>query len=176
MSTEGDERPVSVQLGQVVPPEDPEDWSRPRTWVAALGMLAGPLVALGWFLLTGPSDGPAPTPGAWIVAGALVAGGVATGLTQRDAWRAAAGTVGAALFGALATVALATSLEGGDAGGVAVPHAVLSALGGIAGAVAAAPLMGLFARRTARVPLSAAALAVGLGTAVLGVALLFELD
>ena len=38
--------PVSVRLGAVVPPEDPEDWTRPLTWVAALGMLAGPILAL----------------------------------------------------------------------------------------------------------------------------------
>jgi cysteinyl-tRNA synthetase len=31
--------PVSVQLGNVVPPEDPEDWTRPLTWAAAAGML-----------------------------------------------------------------------------------------------------------------------------------------
>ena len=38
--------PVSVRLGEVVPPEDPEDWTRPLTWVAAGGMLVGPIVAL----------------------------------------------------------------------------------------------------------------------------------
>ena len=34
--------PVSVRLGNVVPPEDPEDWTQPLTWVAAAGMLAAP--------------------------------------------------------------------------------------------------------------------------------------
>ena len=38
--TDEDLVPVSVRLGEVVPPEDPEDWTRPLTWVAALGMLA----------------------------------------------------------------------------------------------------------------------------------------
>ena len=42
--------PISVRLGEVVPPEDPEDWTRPLTWVAAFGMLAGPLIALAWFV------------------------------------------------------------------------------------------------------------------------------
>ena len=40
-----DDVPVSVRLGTVVPPEDPEDWTRPLTWVAAVGMLAAPAVA-----------------------------------------------------------------------------------------------------------------------------------
>ena len=50
--------PVSVRLGNVVPPEDPEDWTQPLTWVAAAGMLAAPLVALLWFWLFPPADPP----------------------------------------------------------------------------------------------------------------------
>ena len=59
--------PVSVRLGEVVPPEDPEDWTRPLTWVAAFGMLAGPIVALAWFLVAPPEDAAArsPRPTSW---------------------------------------------------------------------------------------------------------------
>ena len=58
MTTEPDDDlvPVSVRLGAVVPPEDPEDWTRPLTWVAALGMLAGPIVTFGWFLFARPTS------------------------------------------------------------------------------------------------------------------------
>ena len=49
-AAEEEEVPVSVRLGGVVPPEDPEDWSRPLTWVAAIGMLAGPLAAVAWIV------------------------------------------------------------------------------------------------------------------------------
>ena len=55
--TDDDLVPVSVRLGEVVPPEDPEDWTRPLTWVVALGMLAGPAVAFAWFALAPPTSG-----------------------------------------------------------------------------------------------------------------------
>ncbi|HEX6129281.1 MAG TPA: hypothetical protein VF071_09700, partial [Candidatus Limnocylindria bacterium] len=58
--------PVSVRLGEVVPPEDPEDWTKPLTWVAAAGMLLGPLVALGWFVAARPG-GSDPEPGTWLL-------------------------------------------------------------------------------------------------------------
>ena len=48
--------PLSVQLGEVVPPEDPEDWRKPLTWIVAVGMLAAPLWAAVWFVLAPPSD------------------------------------------------------------------------------------------------------------------------
>ena len=62
--------PVSVRLGAVVPPEDPEDWTRPLTWVAALGMLAGPIVAFGWFAFAGPTSAEA-VPATFLVAAAI---------------------------------------------------------------------------------------------------------
>ena len=60
--------PVSVRLGAVVPPEDPEDWTRPLTWVAATGMLAAPAVALAWYLVGAPRDSTQLSPGTWTVA------------------------------------------------------------------------------------------------------------
>ena len=71
--------PVSVRLGTVVPPEDPEDWTQPLTWVAAAGMLAAPLVALLWFWLSPPAIGDADSPGTFLVAAAVALGGVADG-------------------------------------------------------------------------------------------------
>ena len=54
--TDDDLVPVSVRLGEVVPPDDPEDWTRPLTWVAAIGMLAAPAVALAWYAVAPPDD------------------------------------------------------------------------------------------------------------------------
>ena len=51
-----DNRPPSVRLGEVVPPEDPEDWGQPLTWIVAGGMLVGPIVGAAWFLLAAPAD------------------------------------------------------------------------------------------------------------------------
>ena len=78
--------PVSVRLGQVVPPEDPEDWTRPLTWIAALGMLAGPIAAAAWFLLVGPTEPYPPTLGTYLVA-MLLAAGAATGAARSAASR-----------------------------------------------------------------------------------------
>ena len=60
--------PVSVRLGAVVPPEDPEDWTRPLTWVAALGMLAGPITALAWFVIAPPGESHPALPATYVVA------------------------------------------------------------------------------------------------------------
>lgn len=142
--------PISVRLGEVVPPEDPEDWTRPLTWLAALGMLAGPLVALGWFVLAPPLQSDRPAPGTWLVAASLAAGAALTGATQLGASRALAGTLGAALFGALAMVILGVALAGQRQLGAASPtlvHAAVGALAGLAGALAvAAPSAALAVR------------------------------
>ncbi|MGH2427949.1 MAG: hypothetical protein ACRDGV_03525, partial [Candidatus Limnocylindria bacterium] len=85
MTEEDDAVPVSVRLGEVVPPEDPEDWTRPLTWMAALGMLLGPLMALAWFLAARPTEGHTPLLGTWLVAAALAGGAALAGSTQLGA-------------------------------------------------------------------------------------------
>ena len=171
-----DDRPVSVRIGAVVPPEDPEDWSRPLTWVAALGMVAAPLAAATWLLVSPPERIAPAEPGTWILAGLLAAGGVLTGATQLGGWRAFAGTGGAALFAAVATVAVATSLgaRSPDGSSPALAHAMAAGIGGVAGAFAVAPLMALFATRRSRVRLTAAPLALGSAVAIIGAALLMS--
>jgi hypothetical protein len=138
----GDEEvPISVRLGTVVPPEDPEDWTRPLTWVAAIGMLSGPLAALAWLGLARPTASSSLLPGAVGIAVALVAGAVLTGSTQKARSWAFAGTLGAGLFGALLTVVVGTLLAGERQVGVASPSlalAFLAAVGGTGGTVAAA--------------------------------------
>jgi hypothetical protein len=146
--------PVSVRLGEVVPPEDPEDWTKPLTWVAATGMLLGPLVALGWFVLARPG-GSIPEPGTWLLAGAVAAGAVLTGATQRGGLRAWTATIAAALFAALVVIIIGVALSGERLGGVASPavsHAFGAAVAGLAGAVAASPLAALLARVASRWP------------------------
>ena len=54
--TDFDNTPASVRLGEVVPPEDPEDWGRPLTWVVAAGMLVAPAVGAAWFATAGPTE------------------------------------------------------------------------------------------------------------------------
>ena len=158
---DAEEVPVSVRLGAVVPPEDPEDWSRPLTWVAAIGMLAGPLAAVAWILLARPIDTSALLPGVLVVAVALVAGAVLTGSTQIGRSWAFAGTLGAGLFGALLTVVAGTVL-GGERQAAASPALALSfagAVAGAAGALAAAIAafgLGDLLRRERRWPPSAA--------------------
>jgi hypothetical protein len=134
--TDDDLVPVSVRLGEVVPPEDPEDWTRPLTWMAATGMLAAPLLALAWFILARPGDG-APYPLTWILAAALAGGAALTGASQTGRAWAFAGTLGGGLFGALVTVLIGLALAGGRQVGVASPtlaHAFIAALAGLAGA------------------------------------------
>ena len=153
-TAKADDRPISVRLGTVVPPEDPEDWRRPLTWVAALGMLLGPMVAAVWFVAAPPDVSLQPLPGTWLLAGALVAGAVATGSTQlRPGWAFAA-TLGSGLFGALLTVIFGLILAPVETTGVAAPpamvHAVLASVAGLAGALAAATLMFVLGRATSR--------------------------
>jgi hypothetical protein len=132
--------PISVKLGTVVPPEDPEDWTQPLTWVAAFGMLLGPIVALLWFWLAPPSDSSNLTLGTYLLASALVLGGVITGVTQIGSVRVFAGTLGAALFAALVVVIIGAAMAGQRQVGTASPtlaHAFVAAVSGLAGALAA---------------------------------------
>ena len=139
--------PVSVRLGNVVPPEDPEDWTQPLTWVAAAGMLAAPTLTLLWFWLAPPATATL-TPGAFLVAASLAAGGVVTGATQQGWLRASTATVAAGLFAALGTVLVGQLMAGERQTGVASPTVALAfaaSAAGLAGTVVAAPLAALFA-------------------------------
>jgi hypothetical protein len=178
MSHEGDEElvPISVRLGEVVPPEDPEDWTRPLTWVAALGMLAAPLVALAWFAAAPPPEGSGALAGTYLVALALSGGAAATGATQIGAARAGTATLGAGLFAALATIIIGVVTAGERQVGVASPtlaHAFIAASAGLGGAAAAAVVAAIVARVRSRpvrfLPALLAGGAVAIG--VLGVLL-----
>ena len=132
--------PVSVRLGAVVPPEDPEDWTRPLTWMVAAGMLAGPLAALGWFAVAAPRSSDTPLPGTWLVAIALAGGAAAVGATQIGRLRSSTGTLGAGLFGAVATVSIGLVMAGERQVGAASPtlaHGLAAAVAGTVGAFAA---------------------------------------
>ena len=164
--------PVSVRLGTVVPPEDPEDWTRPLTWVAALGMLAAPAIALAWFVLDRPADSSQPVAGTWVVALALVTGAAAAGGTQLGRLRAFTGTLGAALLGALLVVAAGVVSAGERQVGSASPtlaHAVAASLAALAGASPAAALGAFTAGTWSRLVrgLTAAALGAVVTVAVL---------
>jgi hypothetical protein len=168
--------PVSVRLGEVVPPDDPEDWTRPLTWVAATGMLSAPLVALAWFWLLPPGGAKGPAPGTWLVAIALTVGAAVAGGTQQGGLRASAGTLAAALFAALATVAIGLMTAGERQVGVASPtlaHAVAAAIAGVAGAIPAAILAPRLAGARSRLIRTFAPSAIGAGVAVLVVPMLF---
>jgi hypothetical protein len=157
--------PVSVRLGAVVPPEDPEDWTRPLTWVAALGMLAAPAVALAWYAVAAPHDGTRLAVGTWVVASTLVVGAAAAGATQIGRLRAFTGTLGAALLGAVLVVAAGAVTAGERQLGSASPtvaHSLASALAGLAGALPAAVAAGLTARSWPRLRRGALAGALGL--------------
>ena len=148
-----DDVPVSVRLGTVVPPEDPEDWTQPLTWVAAIGMLAAPLTALVWFWAARPTT-TTPSGMTWVLASVLVAGASLTGATQIGRARAFAGTLGTALFGALATVIVGVVLAGERQVGSASPtlaQAFLGGMSGLAGAAAASVLAPALARQRSRV-------------------------
>ena len=160
--------PVSVRLGAVVPPEDPEDWTRPLTWVAAVGMLAGPIVTLAWFLVAAPTatDALAAT---YFVAAALTAGAAATGATQQGTARAGTATLGAGLFAALVVVMIGVVLAGERQVGAASPtlaHAFLAAAGGVIGAAAAGGVAAAVAGVRSRAVRFAPALLVGMIGAV----------
>lgn len=145
--------PVSVRLGEVVPPEDPEDWTRPLTWVAALGMLVGPIVAVAWFVVAPPMDGTTGLPASYAVALAIGGGAAATGATQIGAARAGTATLGAGLFGALLTIIIGVVAAGERQVGVASPtlaHAFAAASAGLAGAAVSAVIAALVARLVSR--------------------------
>lgn len=155
--------PVSVRLGTVVPPEDPEDWTRPLTWVAALGMLAAPAVIATWYFIAAPHDGAHPLAGTYSVAFALVVGAAAAGGTQLGRARAVGGTLAAGLLGALLIV-IVGAVAATDVPyncdckpGLVIPasptltHAAAGALAGLVGCLAAAASGGLTARALSRV-------------------------
>lgn len=156
--------PVSVRLGSVVPPEDPEDWRRPLTWVAAIGMLGAPLVTLGWFAIE-PPDALGDAVGTTsMVAAVLSAGAAATGATQQGVLRAWTATLGSALFAALAVIILGVVMAGERQVGSASPtlaHAFAAAVAGLGGAAGAAVVAAVVARLRSRVVRFAPALAVG---------------
>ena len=156
--------PVSVRLGTVVPPEDPEDWTRPLTWVAALGMLVAPAVALGWFAIAPPHDVTRALAGTWAVAMALSLGAAAAGGTQLGRLRAFTGAVGAGLLAAVVVVGAGAITAGERQLGSASPtlaHAIAAAAAGTAGAVAAGVVGAAIAGSVARLPRGLAAGAVG---------------
>lgn len=156
--------PISVRLGTVVPPEDPEDWTRPLTWVAAIGMLAAPVVALAWYLLAAPVESVRALTGTWAVALTLAVGAAAAGGTQLGRLRAITGTLGAALLGAVLVVGAGAVSAGERQLAAASPtlvHSMAAALAGVAGAVAAAAVGGLAAKWLTRLPRGIAAGAVG---------------
>lgn len=170
--------PVSVRLGQVVPPEDPEDWTRPLTWVAAAGMLAAPICAAIWFAVAAPRDASVPAPGTWLVAGLLASGAALSGSTQQGTLRAGAGTLAAGLFAALATVVVGLVAAGERQVGTFSPplaHAFVAALSGLAGAAAAAPLAVRLAGTASRTPRVVAPAAIAACVSLLVVPLLFGL-
>lgn len=167
-SPELDGVPVSVRLGAVVPPEEPEDWTRPLTWAAAGGMLLAPLVALAWFIGWPPRSIGGPEAGTWLLGAAIVVGGTLTGLTQRGAGRAVAATLGAALFAALGSV-LVGGLTSGSTGirAPSLAHASLASLAGLAGTLASLPIAHRFASHPRRARLALASAALGVAVAVL---------
>lgn len=170
-----DSVPISVRLGTVVPPEDPEDWTRPLTWVAALGMLAAPIVAAGWFWIAPPRDAGELLPGTLAIAAAVVLGGVATGATQIGGARAFAGTLGAALFGALGAVIVGAIMTNERQVGAASPtlaHAFVGAVSGLVGALAASSVAPALAAMPSRARRMLAPGGIGLAVAILAASLL----
>lgn len=168
--------PVSVRLGEVVPPEDPEDWTQPLTWMAAVGMLLGPMVAFAWFLVAPPSSSTQAALGTWLLAIALALGAVVTGATQQGWLRASTATAAAALFAALVTVIAGAALAGERQVGQASPtlaQAFGAAVAGLAGAIASTPLAARFATVGRRWPRVLVPGAVASAVAILLVPLLF---
>lgn len=167
--------PVSVRLGEVVPPEDPEDWTRPLTWVAALGMLAAPIATFAWFMASPPRQAVEALPLTYLVAASLAAGAAATGATQIGVARAWTATLAAGLFGALAVVIVGVVMAGERQVGVASPtlaHGFAAAVAGLAGAGAGALVAAVVARIGSRPVRFLAAVAAGASAALLAVAAL----
>jgi hypothetical protein len=164
-----DNVPPSVRLGEVVPPEDPEDWGRPLTWVVAAGMLVAPVVGAGWFLAAAPTDPTTALTGTSALAAVLAGGAATTGATQRGLRRAGFTTIGAGLFGALGLVVAGSVVADGASLGVATAAAV----GGGLGTVPAAGLAALLADAGRARRFLSPALA-GAATAVIAVQSLFR--
>ena len=165
--------PVSVRLGEVVPPEDPEDWTRPMTWVAALGMLAAPLVALAWFVAAPPADASTPEAAAQLLAVTVAVGASVTGATQQGPLRAGTATLGAGLFAALVTIMVGLVMAGERQFGQASPtlaHAFAASAAGLGGVIVAAIVGAVTSRLRSRpIRVLAAALPGSVGAlAVLG--------
>ncbi|HET6746101.1 MAG TPA: hypothetical protein VFH90_09690 [Candidatus Limnocylindria bacterium] len=167
---EDDLVPVSVRLGQVVPPEDPEDWTRPLTWAAAAGMLLAPAVALIWYWIGPPLANHPAQPATSLLACALAIGAALTGATQQGALRAAAATLATALFSALAVIIVGALMAAERQVGTASPtvaHSFGAAVAGLGGVVAASPLVARLARTRARLPRIVGPGAIGAGVALL---------
>jgi len=168
--------PVSVRLGTVVPPEDPEDWTRPLTWVAALGMLTAPVVTLGWFWIAPPTGRDAAVAGTWLVALAVAGGAAAVGGTQIGRLRSFAGTLAAALFAGVVVVLIGAALAGErqvEAASPTVVHALAGAVAGVAGAAAASLVAPLLAARRSRLMRATVPAVVGCAVAAAVIPLLF---
>jgi hypothetical protein len=166
---EDDLVPVSVRLGNVVPPEDPEDWTRPLTLAAAAGMLLGPLAALAWFTLWAP-DRLSVLPGSFVIAGATGAGAALTGSTQQGMLRAVTATVAAALFAALVVViagALTSPARQAVEAAPTLGQAFGGAISGFGGAIASAGLAGGLAHLHSRATRALAPAAVAIAVAIL---------
>ena len=175
--------PISVRLGAVVPPEDPEDWTRPLTWVAALGMLAAPAILIAWYAVASPTDSARPWVGTYVVAVALAVGAAAAGATQMGRARAVTGTLAAGLLGALLIVILGAvtagevhccELKPGEV--VASPnlaHAAAAALAGLAGCLPAALAALIAAGRLSRLQRGVLTAAIGAVVAALVLPKLF---
>jgi hypothetical protein len=173
MTGDDDLVPASVSLGAVVPPEDPEDWTRPLTWIAALGMLAAPIATLAWFIAAPPADGGRSLPATFIVAGLLAGGAAATGATQLGIARAWTATVAAGLFGALALIVLGVVMAGERQVGAASPtlsHAFVASVAGLLGSAAAAAVAAVVARLRSRLIRFLPALIAGAAVAVVAIA------
>jgi hypothetical protein len=171
-SADDDLVPVSVRLGEVVPPEDPEDWTRPLTWVAALGMLAAPIATFAWFAASPPEQAVDALPLTYLVAAFLAAGAAATGATQIGIARAWTATLAAGLFGALVVIMLAVVMAGERQVGAASPtlgHGFAAAVSGLAGAGASALVAAVVAGIGSRLVRFLAAVAAGASVALLAV-------
>jgi hypothetical protein len=167
--------PISVRLGEVVPPEDPEDWTKPLTWVAAAGMLAAPVLALAWFSLAPPANAE-PVVGTWLLAATVAGGAVLTGATQQGPARAWTATLAAALFSSLVVIVAGAVLAGQRQVGAASPslaHAFAGGVAGLAGAAAASPIAARMASVRSRRARLAVPGAVAVGAAALVLPLLF---
>jgi hypothetical protein len=160
--------PPSVQLGAVVPPEDPEDWGRPLTWIVAAGMLVAPLIGAAWFFVAPPDDVLEAVAGTSALAAVLAVGSSVVGGTQWGARRCLFATIGAGLFGALGLVVTGTIV----AEGIALPVASLAAVAGVIGTVPAGSLSALLADRPSRGRRIIGPALVGAMTAIIVVRLL----